>query len=233
MAIPVSDSTELQNLLETLARELVEASIFFRLYRDLVEAAAADRFNKEMHQSLTFWQQTVAAHRETAVFRLCKIFDQRRDSLNVRSVLETIRANPHFFSAERFEERMGQRAHVEHTPLDRAQLDKDIDYAGEQNPLVARLVGARNNFYAHRSAQGVLDAEIYDLTLNDVATLLDAGLTIINRYNISFRAHAYSDQIVGHDDYGHVLEAVRDRLQTRQRELDEQCRAYGLDPQSI
>jgi AbiU2 len=238
MAIQVRDSAELQRLLKALASELVDANIFFRLHVDLVKATG--EFADEMNQAWTFWDRTLAAHLDTAVFRLCKIFDQDDRNLGLRGLLETVRANPHLFSAKEFAKRVearpaGELLAADPPVLDRAQLDRDIAYATRaNNPRVERLIAVRHNFYSHRNAADVVaDRSVgaeYPISRDDVAELLRAGMEIVNRYSIAFEAHAYSAKMIGHDDYLSVLKSVRERLARQRKDLEDEFRRHGIDP---
>jgi hypothetical protein len=50
------------------------------------------------------------------------------------------------------------------------------------------------------------------VSLDIIKQLLKEGMAILNRYSNLFHATTYSTQIVGHDDYHKVLEAVRNVL---------------------
>ena len=45
-----------------------------------------------MNQSWTFWDRTLNAHLDAAVFRLCKIFDQDKTNRSESTVVKRIRA---------------------------------------------------------------------------------------------------------------------------------------------
>ncbi len=47
------------------------------------------------------------------------------------------------------------------------------------------------------------------LTFEDIDALIDRGFEVYNTYNQLFRASQQSPQIVGHDDFRHILEAIR------------------------
>jgi HEPN superfamily AbiU2-like protein len=241
MAIQISDSAEFEKLIGALARELVDANIFFRLHTDLLKAAT--EYTDEMNQTATFWDRTIHAHLDAAVFRLCKIFDQDTRNLSLPGLLDTVRANPHLFEPAAFEKRMEGREFAETLKadppkLDRALLDQDIAYVTRaNNAVVDRLINVRHNFYSHRNAKDVVAGQVvgekYSLTRDDVHELLRGGMRIANHYSVAFSAQSYSTQMVGHDDYIWVLKAVRARLKARQQEFEEECRRFGVDPSQL
>jgi len=53
----------------------------------------------------------------------------------------------------------------------------------------------------------------------DLDALLDRAATIVNRYGIMFRAASSVMSIVGHDDFGRVLEHVRSAFAARERQI--------------
>lgn len=216
MAIRIDDDETLGRLLRTLADEVVDAQIYWRLHLDVQVAAAT--FRREFGQSRAFWSLTQNALQDATVFRLCKIYDQHKDALQLRSLLETIRAERGRFTAEAFRERLKASRYVDHLAKesrvpDEGKLQRDIEYVSEAtNPVVATLVGLRNKYYAHRGSREVVDATDfaveYPLTKSQVSELLDGARKIVNHYSSLYSANTYSAQIVGHDDYKTIIEAL-------------------------
>lgn len=235
MAIQIKTAEDLKRLLATLANELVDANVYLQLHQDL--SGSVPQYQREFNQARAFWGLTLQAHLDAAIFRLCKIYDDHRDGLNMKSLLETIRANLHVFSRENFRERMKGNAFVDalaaeaRTP-DVAQLNEDIAFASkESNPLVNSLVGLRNKLFAHRASREVLSetdlAAVYPLTTADAHQLLACGMEMVNRYSQLFSAEIFSTRMVGHDDFRTVLEALRVDLRRRDEEIEAQRRRYA------
>jgi len=231
MQIKISSAEEFERLLDALSNETVTACIHFRLYSDL-EAARA-KYSTEFNQSWTFWSLTFQSHWDTTLFRLCKIYDQHNTSLNLRNLLDTIEANIGIFDVENFRERLKGNAFVDSLASgakrpDLKELQKHKEAVSESNSLVKALVFWRNNFFAHRSAKHVATktslTDHYTFDISGVDTLLKEAMQILNSYSVLFRASSYSTQIVGYDDYKHVLEATRSVLKRHEeewtRELD-------------
>src|ERR1700691_1807979 len=132
MAIQVRDSAEFQRLLQTIALELVDANIAFKMHSNLI-AAYESESGEAMRQAWTFWSLTIQAHLDSAVFRLCRIYDQDDKNLGLRGFMHTTQSNPHLFSREQFATRVAGRAHAESlieafAPLDSRQMDVDMAY---------------------------------------------------------------------------------------------------------
>ena len=74
----------------------------------------------------------------------------------------------------------------------------------------------RHLFVAHRDTgkllKGVVLGEQYPLSFADVQGLLDDGLHIVNRYSSLFIATTHVRNILGHDDYLNVLNAVQEQV---------------------
>ena len=236
MAIQVKNSEEFQRLLQNLSLELVDANIAFRMHTDLI-AAYEGEFGEEMRQAWTFWSLTIQAHVESAIFRLCRIYDQDDKNLGLRGLLDTIRANPHLFSKEEFGKRVEGRPAAgllaaDLPALDREQLRRDTDYVTRAtNPVVDRLIDVRHNFYSHRNARDVVEgrpvAEAHPHMREEVGELLRGGMEISNRYSQLFHAEMWSTNMVGRDDYNYVLRAVTKRLEAHRAEIEAQIKQFG------
>src|SRR5262249_43655250 len=159
------------------------------------------RFGAAMNESWTFWFLTLQATFDAAVYRLCKVYDQHVDGVNLRNLLRTIEAQPELFLPEEYAKRVDAKLAEDPSRLNASQLRRDIAFASaDGNPLVRNLVVVRNNFFAHLGAShiksGTAAAEKYPLGKDDVGTLLSAGMEIANRYSIAFRAHSYMTKVV-------------------------------------
>lgn len=220
MEIKVKSADELNKLLDALALEIVDANIYHRLYSDLVDSIKDNA--REFGESNTFWGLTLNSLQEARMIRLCRVFDKASNSLNLFNLLATIKANVHFFGKEHFRERLKDNAFVNSlAEVDRipsvAQLDKDLLFASNQNPLVKKLRIWRNVIIAHRGAKVSLGKDEIlvnnPLSQKEIETLLDECLTIFNRYSSLYRASTSSRKVIGHDDYKSLLKFITLGLQ--------------------
>jgi len=62
-------------------------------------------------------------------------------------------------------------------------------------------------------------ADQYPFNMIEVDQLLKEAIRILNRYSILFQASSYSTQIIGHDDYRHVLKSIRSALLRHEEEI--------------
>jgi len=229
MAIQVGNSGELKRVIEALALELVDANIAFKMHTHLVSAYEGE-YGDAMREAWTFWSLTMQGHLDSAVFRLCRIYDQDDKNLGLRGLLDTIRSNQHLFSLEQFSARMQSRPQPDllianFELLNSAQIGVDMDYATRAtNPVVDRLMAVRHNYYSHRNARDVVAeravAETYPHMRHEVGDLLDGGLAIVNRYSTLFDLNTWSNSIVGGSDYHYVLRAMKERLDRHYAERD-------------
>lgn len=220
MEIKVKNSEDLTKLLKALAQEIIDANICHRLYCDLTSSIKENA--KAFTQSNTFWNFTFIALDDARVIRLCRIFDQESNSLNLYNLLVTIRANLHYFEEEYFRDRLKENPFVEllardNRMPDKERLEKDIWFASRKNPLVQKLILWRHNIIAHLGARVSLGQNqiLKDNPLGreEIESLLDESFVIFNRYNSLYSASTYSRKVVGHDDYKSLLKFMNLGLQ--------------------
>jgi len=233
--IPVESEAAFNTLLTSLTEDIVTASIHWRLCKDLW--ASVPEFVTELNQSPAFWSLTFNAHREVALFRLGRLYDQQTGALSLSSLVDTIAANQHLFHEGPFRERLKNNQFVESLAQgarrpDEATLAEDAAIVSEKSdPLIKRLLAIRNRVLAHRDPRVVLGT-VQDpsgaIDDADIDTLLDRAATIVNRYGILFRAGSSLMSIVGQDDFKRVLEHIRRDLATYEKQIaDEIARAHA------
>ena len=187
---------EFAELAKALAQEIQGANVDYRMYRDLQKTCAENPV--VVQQSCPFLPMTIDAHLNSAVLRLCRVYDTEKSSLNLRSWLGQIKANPDWFTEAAFQTRKSNPISEWPGTPDVTQLEADITYAGMSNPVVKNLILFRGNMFAHLGESWVLnrrDAKgSFKVTLDDIANLAEQGLTIVNRY-----LHYYDSQENGAD----------------------------------
>lgn len=229
MQLKIQNAAEFHKLLFTLAGELVDARIHFRLFRDL--SSAHSEYWREFAQSNTFWSFTLQAHVDAALMRLCKAFDINRSSLNLRTLIWTIKSNLHLFEEERFRERLKGNPFVESLAAtlrvpDAVMIQRDLDFVSPNNLLVKKLIVWRDKHIAHRDPSPVLNPEEltqrYPLLYTEIDELIREGLRIVNEYSSLFLATTHASGVVGADDYLNILRAVRDSLSRHDAAVERQ-----------
>ena len=229
MKIKIQTSNELNTLLDALAREIVDAQIYHRLFCDLINSIS--EYEYEFQQSNTFWHLTFDSLKDARLTRLCRVFDQESNSLNLVNLLETIKANLHLFESHHFSERLRDNAFVDslaesNRMPDEHQLDEDIKFASLANPVVKKLMVWRNNIVAHRGAKFSLGKKqvFKDSSISqpELEGLLNQSFEILNRYSNLYRASTWSRQIIGHDDYQSLLRFLRLGLQKFAEDIEKE-----------
>lgn len=179
-------------------------------------------------------------HENAVLFGLCRIYDQHRTALSLRNFLQTIQKYAHLFDESKFRERLRGNKFVDNLAEsvrkpDGVQLSNDINSVDNSHssvdPVVRKLVDLRNKMLSHRDPKFILPAkssEILELLSSDeIDHVLDLARSIINRYSSLFRASVYSTQIVGHDDYLSVVNAVREHWVRHEQEIENEIKALG------
>lgn len=235
-----ANSSEFKRLLDALANELLDAKFHFTMHQNL-QAATPDYW-MVFNQSNTFWTLTLSAHMDAVILRLCKAYDRydSQPTLNLRSLLETIKDNLHLFDEPNFRERLKDNRFVdslakEPRKPDPVQLQKDFEFVSGSS-LVKKLTTWRNKVYSHLSLDVVLNPNEFHtaspLLFAEIETLLDNGLTILNRYSGLFAANYHSTMMIGEDDYLWVLKTGKKAMDAYQRRIKAEFKKLAGDGQN-
>jgi hypothetical protein len=231
--IQVADVAEFKRLLDVLLDELIDAEDHFRLNKQL--RAAISEYQAALNEAGVFWNMTFSAHMDAALMRLCRAYDLYgggKPTLNLRSFLETVKANLHFFDERNFRERLKDNPYLEsladdHHKPDGSRLEMDLEFV-TSGPPVKKLTIWRNNYVAHRSITSALGPNDfttkYPLTFDEIGELIEKGLSIMNHYSSQFNASHY----IGFQstDYKNVLNAIKRDFERRQAEIEHEIKRY-------
>lgn len=218
--IKVKDSTEFERLLKALADDIVNANIYYKLYRDVHQSLCDHPL--VTCQSNTFWQLTLNAYVNTSMQTLCRVYDQNPVALNLNSWLLTIQKYLHLFDNKEFQQRLKDNPFMESLAKaprkpEPTMLSDDIRLCSLDDPLVKTLIIHRHNHVAHLAATNILSAsnlhDTHPLTFRDLEELLTRAKTILNRYSSLWSANTYSTQVIGHDDYQFIFKSVEEKVQ--------------------
>jgi hypothetical protein len=205
---------DFENLTDALAKEAQGACIDYRLYRDVQDACC--EFATVTRQSPAFWDATVNAHLNSAILRLCRIYDTHKKTLNLARWLTIIKDNREWFADKEFERRTGrQRQHSESGVL-KSEVDAEIRLAQPSNRLVKNLLKLRNNIVAHAGEDFALlkdkGQSAIELTLGDLETLAGQALGLVNKYLAKYKSHTYSGELIGKDDFRFVFTRLHESV---------------------
>ena len=176
---------------------------------------------REIQNSPIFWQFTMKAHIEAAVFRLCRAYDTNEKALHLSGFLENVARSANVFCVSEFKSRHRANPHIDWLAqyprtLSLKSLQDDLDFCSSNNPLVINLWRWRNNIIAHFNYEEAMVLKDpmnkrHPLSFEDIKKLIDDGLTILNRYSELLDAKTYSNQLASHQeaDYIYVLKSLR------------------------
>jgi hypothetical protein len=203
---------EFDKLTDALAFESQYAVADHRMYKDLTKAAEDNEI--VINQSNAFWSMTIEAHLNSAMLRLCRIYDHQASAMSLLKWLKLIKQNPKWLR----------------DPVDSNQLDEDIKYVCKENAKVDNLTKYRGNVVAHLGAYYVLNYRntraSFKLTYGDVEELIESGLIIVNRYGKLYKGHTWSANMVGADDYRFVFEELKHAIERKRAERDAEIQKH-------
>ncbi len=210
MAIPAPNSAEFDRLLDRLAKDITDAAVYRRLRADVVSSYS--EYSREIAQSNTFWMLSVQAYTEMAMHRMSRVYAGHPRALTLASWLESIKKNPKLLP----------------TRPAPAILDQDILSVKDSDPVVKKLLELRNKVIAHINwdniAKGLGVQDSFALTFTELDLLIDRALEILNRYSYLSKQMHWSRNVVGHDDFRHILKAVRSDIERRRAQIEEERR---------
>jgi hypothetical protein len=226
-------SEELDALLSSIASDISTVSFHWRLWNDLWKAMP--KYREEFSQSPAFWFLTLNAHKDAALFRLGRLYDQMNGALSLKSLVALVAANAALFEEPHFRERLKENPFVDslaesiRTP-GAATLEADLKAVNEtSDELVEKLVNLRNQVLAHsdqRVALGRIRHPGAQLTNVEIDSLLARAVSISNRYTSLFKASTDVQTIVGQDDYLRVLESVRKDIEAQERAMQQELATF-------
>jgi hypothetical protein len=226
--IEVSDSTEFNRLIEALSQHIVNAAIYYKLFKNLQNDL--DNHPGVNNQSPKYWFLTVHSLHTTSLMALCRAYDQEDKGLHIKSWLKTIQENAHLFDEFHFRERLKGNPYVD-SLADNAErpepsiLISDLESCSPSDLEVKTLLIHRGNLIAHRNAKNVVNitdiAAEYPLYSSQIEELIERAVKILNRYGGMFNANTFSTQMVGEDDYKFVIDSVDFRVKCIRKQVEE------------
>jgi hypothetical protein len=214
--IPIKNTEEFTRLLKTLVNDIRDSHDSYQLYRKLAQAVG--KYETEFHQSPAFWNLAMRGLIDSAVLRLCRVYDQHNTANHLHGWLLTIQANPALFEEAQFRERLKDNPAVDLLAMhgtipNRAHLENDLALTSEEDPDVSVLLGWRGSVVAHSSvkiAKGDKDwTEKNPLSWELMEKLIARAFEVFNRYSALFNATSYSTMLIGENDYKNLLELLR------------------------
>ncbi len=222
MAKPTSirSSEEFAHLLKALVDDIRFSHDCYQLYRKLGQAS--QEYTVEFCQTPAFWYVTRGALIDTAMLRLCRVYDQHNSANHLHGLLLTIKANPGIFEEAQFRERLKDNPHVDSlakhgTVPDRFELERDLALTSVDDPDVSVLYKWRGSVVAHSNAEIAKGSKQWTkdnpLSSERIEKLIVRAYEIFNRYCVLFNATSYSKLLIGEGDYENLFKLLRLGLQ--------------------
>jgi hypothetical protein len=203
MRHPQITIADFDKLTDALAFECQYAAVDYRMYEDLAKAAGENEI--VVIQSKAFWSMTISAHLNSAILRLCRIYDHQVSAMSLLKWLKLIKQKPKWLQV----------------PPDPKQLDADIRYVSNDNPKIENLTKYRGNVVAHLGQNYVLNfretRQSFKFTHGDMKELLEHGLKIVNRYAALYKGHTWSSNMIGADDYQFVFKELKHAIERKRQ----------------
>lgn len=217
MILQISNSEQFERLLDSLAADVLDAGYHLQLRNGLLRAG--EEYREELAEQRTFWHLTLTAQESAACAHLFRAYDQAQDTLSLLNLIDTIRENAHLFGT-RTTSHLPTVVNPQAMRPDSAALQQDRHSVSPKDPLVARLVGLRGNFFMHRNARRAAENHGLEtrmaLSASDLEELWRRGLSIITRYSQLFVHPPWETNLTGQEDYRQLLAALRrERIQCR------------------
>jgi hypothetical protein len=230
--------------LDSLQRDIFRAKIHFDIFNGLRQSWP--RFNREISNAPCFWDFTVQAHIDAAVWRLCRIYDKHGSAFQLTRFLEeSVQKNPNSFNEIAFRERLKNEPDRDvnglakyRRTLNHEQLKKDLRFCSNENPLVKNLRSWRDNVIAHNNYNEDINQsepfhKRHPLPYEDIQKLIDEAFSIANSYSSLFRAPMHSEEFASKQqtDYQFVLESMTTHLDVKypqwRKNFHQMTRAHG------
>ena len=213
--LKLASPEQFKDFFGTLFDELYWANFYFTMFKEA--GRLCTKHQKAVRLSPAFWQLTMRAYCQTAMVYLHRIYDQNRDSFNLRRFLLTIRENQACFDPALVRKRRATDPHVDYLMLvlgrlDPSQLEQDIRYTSNANPKVANLNIWRDRVTFHKDERELSRQRPFEddhpLPYADIEELLSGGFRILNRYSAWFDTTGFSSNYPDWREMEFVFEAL-------------------------
>lgn len=188
--------------------------VFAHFHVQLCKKLSSSENREKLSSSLMFWELTRDAHNQVGILRLCRAYEQKKDSIGLLKLLNDIKSNFH---------KWNDKIQLNNKQKQQLELDlKAVD--AKECRIVRKLITQRNQVIAHTDksklhfkikaidqyeGQTITSEQQYDelrrlineeilydidengyiigsktLTWSDVQQLIERGIEICNRYRL-------------------------------------------------
>lgn len=217
---------QFQIAFESVATELVCASVYFELFKQL--GRLFEEYKYGVSQASAFWNITYDLHLSATIIGLCRAYDTHEHSNNLSLVLSALYNAITDSDRTTFVEPMVLKR------LDSAQLADDIQFVDRKNDPVKKLIAWRGNMFVHSNFAIVTkrkeNQRLNPPRIDDFDLLLTRGMEIVNRYGGILYSKEFVTDLIGIDAYSFVFECIRNGLSVFDIERDQKLKDLGLNP---
>ena len=206
-----NDDSNFETANDLLMDDIVAANVYNKLVNDLLQDL---QINKCVYtESQTFWTLTIKSLKDSRMIRLCRIFDNEKNSISFPNMLDAIKEHKHFYSSENFRNRLKDNPFLdslikEKRSLNLENINSEIEEI-KSNDTVRKITLYRNNFLAHRSLKAGLNNYVIlidnPIDAEEIDSILDFCTQTINKYLTLFKAVSWATKIIGHEDYAALI----------------------------
>jgi hypothetical protein len=137
---------------------------------------AFDEYSIELNQTPAFWELTRRAHQDAVALRLGRLYDPHPSATSLGNLLQTMKENV-FHAGTIFPSSLSN--------VDVTELDREITYVSDADPIVKNLLLIRNEYLAHRGTRHVTRrtfATLPSLNRDEISALMTRALDLLCKY---------------------------------------------------
>jgi len=186
--------------LNILSSEVRQADIHYKIFKGLFDSRLEDENVEAMNIAPNFFSQTEYSHDICTLICMCKVFDQHRNSINIKNLVNYVEGNKDVFDKYGFDECN--------------ELVRQIfeDYQTE----IENLKTWRDKHIVHLDKNTKYSASHLETNFpvnpNKYEELIRFSMDILNCYSAKLLGKTYfAAQTLAVDDYKKVLEAIKKR----------------------
>lgn len=208
--------------------ETISARAHLKLNERLEEYKAD--YLKELNQAPHFFILTIRAHYDDALLTLSRILDRQKNSLSIWKFLNFVEQNREIFSEEVFSQRIKDNPYHEsliesHESITCEEIEEDRGKLGNLEDTITKVKDLRDTILAHNDRRfiirGRISAKKHDVQREKLYRVIDTLFKILNRYSRAYNSSTFSENILGEDDIGGIMDSIRFHIQERKKQLEE------------
>lgn len=234
--LKLKSADDFEKLLKHVADDLFQAKVHYTVFSEI--SRLAKTHHDEMDFAPVFWRFTFNSHAEAALVRVFRVYDQHPSGFHLLRLLQTVERSDWLFSKAAFLDRLKNNDEAENLYQgipDKKQLDADISFVSEANPRIKTLKKWRDEIIFHKDPRHLLSdgsfASKNPLPYAEIASLIEEGARLVNRYSSYFNAVHFGNDTNGKGwkDVEFIFEALTHHPYIIEFRKDEELRNVSGD----